>query len=60
MKYNVEIPTPKQLTDYIDKDDAAILEGEYLEKYKNNGWKIINISKTGDLEVKNIGLIMKK
>jgi len=48
-KYNVEIPSPKQLTDYIDKDKAAKLEGEYLEKYKNEGWKIINIAKTGGL-----------
>lgn len=49
VRYNVEIPTPKQLTDYIDKDDAAKLEGEYLEKYKNDGWEIINVSKTGGL-----------
>ena len=49
VKYNVSIPNPKQLTEYINKDDAAILEGEYLNKYKDNGWKIINVAKTGGL-----------
>lgn len=49
IKYNVEIPKPKQLTDYIDKDEASKLEGEYLKMYRNNGWKIINIAKTGGL-----------
>lgn len=48
-KNNIEIPSPKQLTEYVNKDDAAILEGEYVEKYKNNGWKIINVAKTGGL-----------
>lgn len=46
---NIEIPFPKQLTEYVNKDKAAILEGKYIEKYKNDGWKIINIAKSGGL-----------
>lgn len=52
LKNNIPIPKPKQLTDYIDKDSAAIMEGEYLEKYKKDGWKIINVAKTGGLGYK--------
>lgn len=37
------------LTEYIDKEEASILEGEYLEKYKSNGWIILNKIKTGNL-----------
>lgn len=49
IKYKIEIPTPKQLTDYVDKEKASVLEGEYIEKYKNEGWKILNIAKSGGL-----------
>ncbi len=49
VKYNIKIPKPKKLTEYIDKDDAAILEGKYLKEYQDNGWKIINVAKTGGL-----------
>ena len=40
-------PIRKQLTDYINVDEAAILEGKYVEKYKNDGWIILNQVKTG-------------
>lgn len=43
------IPTRKQLTDYIDVEIASKLEGEYLEKYKNDGWNILNIKPTGGI-----------
>ena len=39
--------TFKQLTEYIDVDNASKLEGDYVEQYKNNGWIILNKSKTG-------------
>lgn len=42
-------PIRKQLTDYIPVDIAKIKEGEYVEEYKNNGWIILNISKTGSI-----------
>jgi hypothetical protein len=40
-------PIRKQLTDYIDINDAIKLEGFYVEKYKSEGWNILNKSKTG-------------
>ena len=33
----------------IDVEKASKLEGEYLEKYKNNNWIILNIAKTGGI-----------
>lgn len=42
-------PIRKQLTDYISLNDAIILESKYLEAYKNNEWKILNIAKTGGI-----------
>ena len=47
--HNLVKPTPKQLTDYIDKEEAKKLEGEYLHKYIQKGWLPINIAKTGGL-----------
>jgi predicted GIY-YIG superfamily endonuclease len=44
----------KQLTDYIDYSDASKLEGEYLNLYKKDGWKILNKSKTGSLGASNL------
>lgn len=46
---NIKIPEPKQLTEYLDSETASRMEGEFLEKYKNNGWKCLNIAKTGGL-----------
>jgi len=37
----------KRLTDYVDVEVAKILEGEYVEKYKNEGWCILNKAKAG-------------
>ena len=42
-------PIRKQLTDYINVDDAIKLEGIYLEKYRLNGWKPLNRAKTGGI-----------
>lgn len=40
--------TPKlTYSEYMDVEKAKILEGETLEKYKKNGWEILNIAKTG-------------
>ena len=41
------IPKLIQLTEYILAQDASILEGEYVNKYISNGWKILNIAKAG-------------
>jgi len=43
------IPILKILTKYIPVDEAVILEGEYVEKYKNDGWIILNRVKTGSI-----------
>lgn len=43
------MPEPIMLTEYVDKDEAAKLEGEFILKYKNNGWDIINKNKAGAL-----------
>jgi|ERR1035437_854937 hypothetical protein len=43
-------PIKKILTNgYINVEIASKLEGNYLEKYKNNGWHILNKNKTGGL-----------
>ena len=53
MKMN-SIYTLKKLTDYIDVDEAKLLEGEFVKKYKLNGWKILNKIKTGGTGGKDI------
>ena len=41
-------PIKKILTDgYVSVVDAVKLEGFYVEKYKNEGWNILNKAKTG-------------
>jgi len=42
-------PIKKQLTEYINIEEAKIKEGEYVEKYKNEKWIILNRFKTGGL-----------
>lgn len=39
----------KQITDYIDAENAQSLEGEYLKEYINRNWNILNQLKTGGL-----------
>lgn len=36
-------------TDYVDKNTAAKLENDIIEKYRSEGWKILNIAKAGGL-----------
>ena len=38
-----------KLTEYIGLKEAVSQEGLFLEKYKNNGWNIINRAKTGGI-----------
>jgi predicted GIY-YIG superfamily endonuclease len=42
-------PIFKKHTDYISKEDAIKMEGEIEDQYRQNGWKILNIAKTGAL-----------
>jgi hypothetical protein len=39
----------KELTDYINADDAAKMEIFWEKKYNDNGWVILNIAPTGRL-----------
>jgi hypothetical protein len=48
-KYKLK-PVKKILTNgYVSVEIASNLEGNYLEKYKNDGWHILNKNKTGGL-----------
>ena len=42
-------PEYRLLTDYVDVGLAIKLEDEYLKKYKNDGWAILNKIKTGGI-----------
>ena len=42
-------PIRKQLTDYINVDDAIKMEEFYVNKYKIEGWNILNKVKTGSI-----------
>lgn len=43
------IPILKQLTNYINVEDAIALEEEFVNKYKKLGWKVLNKIKTGGI-----------
>ena len=43
------IPIYKQLTDYVEVEQAIKLEEEFVNKYKNNGWNILNKARTGSI-----------
>lgn len=40
-------PVHKSLTEYLPVKEAQRMEGEYVEKYRNEGWNILNVAKTG-------------
>ena len=42
MNYTGLYPVLAQLTDYIDEDDAYIMEDFYIDKYISTGWIILN------------------
>ena len=42
-------PIRKQLTDYINADEAAKLEIYYIDKYKEDGWNVLNVAPGGSL-----------
>lgn len=44
-----EIPKLIQISDYINKDDAALLEISTIDEYKISNWKILNKCKGGGL-----------
>jgi predicted GIY-YIG superfamily endonuclease len=42
-------PIRKQLTKYVDVEEACVLEGKFLIEYKTNGWNILNVKQTGGI-----------
>ena len=48
-KYGENCIEKIQLTDYIDKEEAALKEGLLVEEYKAKGYQLLNIQKTGSL-----------
>lgn len=52
---NNEIPEIKMLTDYIDVNEAIIKENYFIDKYKKEGWVLLNRVRGG-----SIGGINKK
>lgn len=48
IKTNLQ-PIRKKISDYIEVENAMKLENETVEKYKNDGWNILNKNKTGAL-----------
>jgi len=49
IKESTIIPKFKQITDYININNAVIKEEYYVNAYKTNGWKILNQTKTGTI-----------
>lgn len=43
------IPIHKQLTEYIPVDEAIKLENDFIQKYKNENWIILNKNKAGGI-----------
>lgn len=60
IELNENIPIPIQLTEYIDKESASKLEGIFLEEYKNKGYNILNVAKTGGLGGKKNNVLITK
>jgi hypothetical protein len=42
-------PIRKTLTEFLDRDEASEVEGKLTEKYRQEGWNILNKTKTGAL-----------
>jgi predicted GIY-YIG superfamily endonuclease len=43
------LPNFIKLTEYLCVEEAILNEGKYVDKYKNDGWKILNSAKTGSV-----------
>lgn len=45
--HNIPIPTPIVLEDNLTAEESQEKENSWIEKYRNNGWSILNKAKTG-------------
>jgi len=48
------LPILVKLSDYINYAEASVLEGTFVNKYKENGWIILNKNITGSLGASNL------
>lgn len=48
-EHDIAVPEMKVLEDNLTIEDGRQLEGVYLEKYKQDGWQILNKAKTGSI-----------
>ena len=44
-----QAPAFKKIHDYTDEESAKELEDYYIEKYRGEGWRILNVAKAGSL-----------
>jgi predicted GIY-YIG superfamily endonuclease len=49
LEKNITVPEIKILTTYFSPSEASKMEREYVKKYKQDGWNIINKAKPGTL-----------
>lgn len=47
LKYNIEIPEVKILTNNLTREESGLEEIKWIQYYKDNGWKIINRNRGG-------------
>lgn len=47
-------PIRKTLTEFVPVEEARFLEGYYVEKYKSEGWNILNVVATGGIGGKQL------
>lgn len=59
-KNNIDIPHPEQLSDYVIKEEAAELEKQTIEKFKDLGWNILNKIPGGGLGGKDATIYYDK
>lgn len=48
-EHDIAIPEMKVLEDNLTLEDGIRLEGVYVEKYRQEGWQILNRAKTGSI-----------
>lgn len=56
LKYNIEIPEVKILTNNLTREESGLQEIKWIQYYKDNGWKIINRNRGG---ATGVGVINK-
>lgn len=55
---NIEMPQPIVLEENLNAPESQIKEDEYVERYRNDGWNVLNKAKTG-IGVGSLGSVVK-